>query len=294
MNFPDLRMTTSRINLPVVRSTAPARPLNNWLDQSWRILALPLLLFLALPLVAIFTQVRLPDLWATLNQEQVIQAVTLSLATSLCTALVTLLFGTPVAYLLSQRRTGFHRFADTLVDLPTVLPPAVAGVALLMAFGRRGLLGPWLTSTGIDIPFTILAVIMAQTFVAAPYYVKAAAIGFAGIDPELKQAAALDGADRWQTFRHIILPMTWMALLSGCVMTWARALGEFGATIIFAGNLPGRTQTMPLAIYIGFEIELKTALTLSIILICFSFLSLMIVKSILHRRLEADFEVKSG
>jgi molybdate transport system permease protein len=197
--------------------------------------------------------------------------------------------GTPVAYLLSKRHFRFYRLVDTLIDLPTVLPPAVAGVALLMAFGRRGLFGPWLEIAGINIPFTVIAVVMAQTFLAAPFYVKAAAIGFSAIGPELKEAAALDGANRWQIFRYVTLPLSWMALLSGSVMTWARALGEFGATIIFAGNFPGRTQTMPLAIYIGFEIDLNVALTLAIILISFSFLTLVIVKGFLHRRLDTAF-----
>jgi molybdate transport system permease protein len=134
---------------------------------------------------------------------------------------------------------------------------------------------------------------MAQVFIASPFYVKAASIGFAAIDPELKQAASLDGAGSWRTFREIDLPLSGMALLSGSVMTWARALGEFGATIIFAGNFPGRTQTMPLAIYMGFEIDLNVALTLSIILIGLSFLTLIIVKGILHRRVEADLEFGS-
>jgi len=174
-----------------------------------------------------------------------------------------------------------------------VLPPAVAGVALLMAFGRRGLFGPLLATAGISLPFTFAAVVLAQTFVAAPFYVKAAAIGFAGIDPEFRQAAALDGASRWQIFRFITLPLSWRALISGSVMTWARALGEFGATILFAGNFQGSTQTMPLAIYVGFETDINVAVTLSIILVCFSFLTLMIVKRILHHRLEVDLAFTS-
>ena len=266
----------------------PSRVWSAWAAQSWKLLTLPMLVFLTLPLLAILTRTTFSDLWNTLHQRQVTQAITLSLVTSLSTMLLTLLAGTPLAYLLAQRRSNFHRLADTLIDLPTVLPPSVAGVALLMAFGRRGLFGPWLSSMGINIPFSLFAVIMAQSFVAAPYYVKAAAIGFAGIDLELMQAAALDGANRWQIFRYVVIPLTWTALLSGMVMTWARALGEFGATIIFAGNLPGRTQTMPLAIYLGFEIDLKVALTLSIILILLSFASLMIVKGFLHRRVQAE------
>jgi molybdate transport system permease protein len=263
-------------------------------NQLWRLLAVPLLLFIALPIFAIFTRNSLVDLFANLDEGQVAQAIGLSLTTSLVTTLVILVFGTPVAYLLSQRHFRGYHFVDSLIDLPMVLPPSVAGVALLMAFGRRGLLGGWLAAAGISLPFTVIAVVMAQTFIAAPFYIKAAAIGFGGISQELKQAAGLDGASRWQTFRYIILPLSWPALLSGIVMTWARALGEFGATIIFAGNFPGRTQTMPLAIYIGFEIDLNVALTLAIILICFSFLTLIVVKGLLHRRLHAGQWGESG
>ncbi len=275
------------------QKVSPRQVYAAWAAQSWKLLALPLLLFLTIPLVAIWTRTSVADFWATLRQPQAVQAITLSLVSSFTTMLLALLFGTPLAYLLAQRRTGFTRFADTLIDLPVVLPPSVAGVALLIAFGRRGLFGPALSTVGISIPFTMLAVILAQLFVAAPYYVKAAAIGFTAIDPELKQAAALDGAGHWQTFRFLILPLSSTAMLSGMVMTWARALGEFGATIIFAGNLPGRTQTMPLAIYIGFEIDLEVALTLSIILICLSFFALAVVKGFLHRKLAADFESSS-
>lgn len=252
------------------------------------LLALPLLLFIILPLLSIFTHAPLSQLWSTLNEQQVIQAISLSIFTSLTTTLVSVLFGTPVAYLLSKRQFRFYRLVDTLIDLPYVLPPAVAGIALLMAFGRRGMFGGLLADAGLSIPFTTLAVIMAQTFIASPFYIKSAAIGFSGIDTELMQAAELDGANRWQTFRFIIVPLSWMALVSGCVMTMARALGEFGATILFAGNFPGRTQTMPLAIYIGFELDLNVALVLSIILICFSFFTLIIVKGILHRQIERD------
>ena len=258
----------------------------NWVDQSWKLLSLPLLLFITLPLVSLFTHASLSEVLKNLDQRAVLEAISLSLITSLATMLITLVFGTPVAYLLAQRRGRFHRLVDTLIDLPTVLPPSVSGVALLMAFGRQGLLGGWLAATGINLPFTTMAVIMAQVFIASPFYVKAASIGFAAIDPELKQAAALDGAGSWRTFRYIDIPLAGMALLSGSVMTWARALGEFGATIIFAGNFPGRTQTMPLAIYMGFEIDLNVALTLSIIMVGLSFLTLIIVKGMLHRRIE--------
>jgi molybdate transport system permease protein len=282
-------LSTPRYNVPH-RIGIPSHPdwFSQWSKESWKLLAWPLLLFITIPLLSLFVRSSLADFFTNLNQTQVIQAVVLSLITSLTTTVVTLIAGTPVAYLLAQRNFRFYRFVDTLIDLPTVLPPAVAGVALLMAFGRKGLLGLLLTTLDINLPFTAVAVIMAQTFIAAPLYVKAAAIGFSMIEPELKQAAALDGATHWQIFRHIVLPLSWMALLSGSVMTWARALGEFGATIIFAGNFPGKTQTMPLAIYIGFEIDLNVALTLAIILVCFSFLTLAVVKGILHRRWDTN------
>lgn len=250
---------------------------------AWQLLTLPMLLFILLPLVALFTRTSPREIVSTLNVKQVQQAVSLSLVTSLVTLTITLVFGTPLAYYLSRPGMPLYRLVDTLVDLPTVLPPSVAGVALLLAFGRQGLAGRLL---GVQIPFTTLAVIMAQTFIAAPFYIKAAAIGFASIDPELKQAAALDGAGRWQVFRHITVPLAWMGIVSGLVMTWARALGEFGATILFAGNFPGRTQTMPLAIYLGFEVNLNVAVTLSIILVVFSFVVLILLKTFLQHRIE--------
>jgi molybdate transport system permease protein len=250
---------------------------------TWKLLVMPMVLFIALPILALFLHWPSSHAWEILKQSQALQAISLSLVTSLTSVLLTILLGTPVAYYLSHQNYRLTRFVDTLVDLPTILPPAVAGVALLMAFGRRGLLGVWLNALGITLPFTPAAVIMAQTFIASPFYIRAATIGFNSIGCELKKAAAMDGANRWQVFRYIMVPMTWMSLLSGSVMTWARALGEFGATIIFAGNFPGRTQTMPLAIYIGFEINLDVAVTLSILMVGFSFLVIILLKGFLNQ-----------
>lgn len=252
----------------------------------WKASLLPYLLFILIPLFALLAGIRPADLARTLQQPAVWQAVRLSLLTSTVSVIVTLVIGTPVAYYLSHRQYRAFRLVDTLVDLPTVLPPAVAGVALLLAFGRRGLLGGWLNLLGISLPFTTAAVVMAQTFVAAPLFIKSAALGFAAIDCELKKSAALDGANRWQTFRHIIVPMSWPSMLTGAMLTWARALGEFGATIIFAGNYPGRTQTMPSAIYVGFELDLNVAVTLSVILVAFSFIALITVKWFVYRYIE--------
>jgi molybdate transport system permease protein len=254
--------------------------------HGWKLLILPMVGFIALPLIALFLNLPSANLWETIHQPQVQQAINLSLVTSVSTVLITILLGTPVAYYLSHRHYRFTRIVDTIIDLPTVLPPAVAGLALLLAFGRRGIIGTWLNTLGITFPFTPLAVIMAQTFIAAPLYIKAAAIGFASVGCELKKAAALDGANRWQVFRDIMLPMSWMSLLSGSVLAWARALGEFGATIIFAGNFPGRTQTMPLAIYLGFEIDIKIAITLSIIMVGFAFGAIILIKWFLNQSID--------
>jgi molybdate transport system permease protein len=242
-----------------------------------------MLAFIALPLVALLLRTSPAELLSNLRQPVVLQAVAVSLRTTLVATGIIVLFGTPLALFLAQRRTPMKGVVDTLADLPTVLPPAVAGVALLVAFGRRGLIGGLLADLGIEIAFTQAAVVMAQVFIASPLYIKAAALGFAAVDPETQQAAALDGANGWQILRYVLVPLSWPALLSGGLMSWARALGEFGATIIFAGNFPGRTQTMPLAIYIGFEVDLEVALTLSVILIGFSFLALLLVKGLLQR-----------
>lgn len=250
-------------------------------NRLW-LLSLPFLAFLILPLLALFLRIQPEQLLKNLGRPAVYHAIWLSLSTTTLATVSAILIGTPVAYQMARRTFPFKSVVDTLIDLPTVLPPAVAGVALLLAFGRRGLLGSVFADLGINIAFTPVAVVIAQTFIAAPLYLKSAIVGFAGVEAELEQAAALDGASRWDVFRRITTPLAWRALLSGAVLTWARALGEFGATIIFAGNFPGRTQTMPLAIYIGFELDLNVALTLSAILIVFSFLVLILVKLLVH------------
>jgi molybdate transport system permease protein len=248
------------------------------------LLSLPLIAFLVVPLTALLLRLSPAALLSHLFRPEVAQAIALSMATTTTTLLITLLVGTPVGFLLGRRRFHGRQLVDTLIDLPMVLPPAVAGIALLLAFGRRGIFGQYLDELGIHIAFTQSAVVLAQLFVAAPFYVKSAAAGFEAIDSELEQAAALDGANWWQVFSLITLPLARTALLGGAVMTWARALGEFGATIIFAGNFPGRTQTMPLAIYLGFEVELNIALTLSVILLAASFLVLLVVKGLLGQK----------
>jgi molybdate transport system permease protein len=249
------------------------------------ILALPLLLFVGLPLVALLLRAGLGVLLQNLANTQVMQAVSLTLMTTTLTTLLAVLMGTPLAYLLARYEFRGRNIVETMIELPMVLPPAVAGVALLMAFGRRGVLGSYLSDAGLELAFTQAAVVLAQLFVAGPFYVKAAIAGFAKVEKDIEEASAIDGAGPLTIFRQITVPLTWPALSGGLVMTWARALGEFGATIIFAGNFPGRTQTMPLAIYIGFELDLSVALTLSMMLLVISFGVLLVVKGLLRQRI---------
>ncbi len=270
--------------------TPRREPLLHLGRHAWKISALPFLLFILFPISALLVRTNTTLIVESLRQEAVRQAISLSIVTSLMTVTITLLIGTPVAYYLAHSQGGLHHLLDTLVDLPTVLPPSVAGVALLMAFGRSGVLGGWLSALDISLPFTSAAVVLAQTFVAAPLFIKSAAIGLGSVDLELRNAAAIDGANRWQTFWYVTMPLAWVSFLSGSALTWARALGEFGATIIFAGNFPGRTQTMPLAIYLGFEVDLRVALVLSTILILLSFLTILLVKLLLQVSISAGFQ----
>jgi molybdate transport system permease protein len=243
-----------------------------------------LLTFLVSPLAAIFLKVQTQeDLGSTLWQPIVTEALRLSVVTSLSSLCLAIVLGTPLAYLLARRRFRGAALLDTLIDLPMVLPPTVAGVALLMAFGRRGVLGAWLDAIGIQISFTTFAVILAQSFVSIPFYIRAARAGFQSVDQELERVAYTLGHAPFSVFLRVTVPLAFPALLGGAVMAWARALGEFGATIMFAGNFLVRTQTMPLAIYAAMESDLKAALVLSAILIVVSFSVLFGVRLLLHR-----------
>jgi len=212
-----------------------------------------------------------PRTWDLLNTSEVRQALTLSLWTSTVTVAITLVAGTPVAYLLARSRFPGMSVVDAFIDLPIVLPPTVAGVALLTAFGRRGLLGePIEDWTGFTFGFRTTAVIMAQLLVSAPFYIRAAKSGFEAVDVQVERVAYTLGASRVRTFFRITVPQAWPALLAGVVLCWARSMGELGATLIFAGNLEGKTQTMPLAIISAFEgssLGLAGAIALSLILL---------------------------
>jgi molybdate transport system permease protein len=265
---------------------APARPARRWVQDAWRITALPLILLFLIPILMLFVRTSPQAVLANIGQVTMLQAISISLRTTLASLGLILILGTPLAYWMGRYQFRYKKALDTLIDLPTVLPPSVAGLALLMTLGRRGPIGAWLGNIGIEVAFSTAAVVIAQTFIAAPFYVRAATLGFAGIDTEIEQAAQLDGASRWQTFRYVILPLSRIALLSGGVMSWARALGEFGATILFAGNFPGRTQTMPTAIYLAFETNLDSALILAVILVMIAFFSLLLIKLLVSHEAE--------
>ncbi len=228
-----------------------------------------LALFLGLPVAALVARSLGGGLLgaATLSRP-VVDALALSLVTTLASLLLAVAFGLPLAFVLARRRFRGKALVEAIVDLPIVLPPAVAGLALLLVLGRRGWIGGPLDELGITIPYTTLAVVLAQTFVAAPFFVRAARAGLAAVDPDLEDAARVDGAGEANVIRRVTLPLAAPALAGGLVMTWARALGEFGATIMFAGNFTGRTQTLPLVVYGEFQGgDLEAALAAATILV---------------------------
>lgn len=249
-----------------------------------------LILFLALPLAAMAWRALQESGGLTASErEQLWQAMRLSLVTSLISMGIVVLLGTPLAFLLARRQFRGLHLLNTVVDLPIVLPPAVAGIALLMAFGRQGVIGQWLDGLGITVGFTTTAVVMAQIFVAAPFYVRSARAGLQRVPPDTEEAAEVDGATAFAVFRDITLPLALPGVAAGLVLAWARALGEFGATIMFAGNFPGVSQTMPLAIYSRFSAgDLPSALLLSLILLMTSLVILLTARMVGSRTADGD------
>lgn len=244
---------------------------------------MPALLLLVLPILVLAARGIATQGWRTLPDSAVGDAIYLSIITTSLTVIVTVLTGTPLAYVLARWHFAGNRLLNTIVTLPIVLPPAVAGLALLLTFGRRGLLGPWLDVLDINIAFTTAAVVMAQVFVAAPFYIRAAQVGFRSISPEIEDAARVDGANGWILFRRIVLPLSGRALIAGLILAWARALGEFGATIMFAGSLQGRTQTMPLLVYNIFERDIDAAIWTGLLLVAVALVALIISQILVPR-----------
>ena len=242
-------------------------------------LAIVAIAFFALPFLGMIWRLPWGDVWSTLSSENARKALRLSLWCSLWSTAAALLFGVPLAWLLARVEFRGRTAVRALCTLSMVLPPVVAGVALFYALGRRGLVGQYLDRWfGFTLPFTTYGVIVAQTFVAMPFLVITVEAAFRQMDPRFEDAARTLGASRWYVFRHVTLPAIRPGVVAGAVLAWARALGEFGATITFAGNFPGRTQTMPLAIYLANEIDPDEAVVLSLVLVAVSFAVLVALR----------------
>ena len=237
--------------------------------------------FLLLPLIAVFTQGSLRE---GFHQSGAWTALRISFETSGVSLGLMIVFGTPISYLLATTEFPGKTLVTTLFELPLVLPPAVAGLGLLVAFGRFGLVGPQLTALGISLPFTKAAVVMAMTFVASPLYVRQAIAAFTAVDSDLLAASRTLGAGPARTFFRVAVPVAAPGLGAGAALGWSRALGEFGATILFAGSLPGKTETAPIAIYLGLEQGLNQALALGALLITVSAIVLIAAKLLIRGR----------
>lgn len=251
---------------PAPRRTGQGRP-------PWVLLPLAAVAvaYLAIPFVALLQRAPWSDLGQLVGQPVVTDALRLSLTTAFAATAIALVLGIPLAWVLARTRFPGRSAARALVTLPMVLPPVVGGAALLFAFGRRGLFGgPVYDSTGFLLPFSTWGVVAANTFVAMPFLVLTVESGLRAADTRFEDAAATLGASRWTVFRRITLPHAAPSIVAGAVLCWARALGEFGATVTFAGNLQGRTQTMPLAVFLALESDRDAAVALSLVLVAVS------------------------
>lgn len=237
--------------------------------------ALAGLAFLVLPVAGLVIKAPWRTLPGRLTEPAVLDALRLSVQCATLATVLSVLLGVPLAWLLARVDFPGRRLVRALVTVPLVLPPVVGGVALLLVLGRKGIVGSWLDSAfGITLPFTTAGVVIAEAFVAMPFLVIAVEGALRGADDRYEEAAATLGAGRWTVFRRVTLPLVAPGIAAGTVLCWARALGEFGATITFAGNFPGRTQTMPLAVYLALETDLQAAIVLSLLLLTVSVLIL--------------------
>ncbi len=248
--------------------------------------------FIGLPIIALLARAaQQDDLWSAVTGDLALTALRLSLVTSVISIAVVIIGGTPFAYLLARSEHWLARLVDGLVELPIVLPPVVAGVAMLMAFGRGGVIGGLLDDAGIGISFTTTAVVFAQVFVAAPFYVRSAKLGFQSVSRDYEDVSQTLGVSPIVTFWRITLPLAAPSIITGLGLSWARALSEFGATMMFAGNLIGETQTMPLAIMTAMESSggIDSALALSALLLAVSVLALAVLTIASRRRWSGRF-----
>jgi molybdate transport system permease protein len=252
------------------------------------LIVLAYFLFVALPIAAVFLRINPSLVNEQLHNAQIIDAINLSLYTSAVATVIAFVLAVPTAYFMATRKFRGKAIIDTIIDLPIVLPPAVAGVALLYAFAPKGLLGPVLNSLHWTIPGYTIAVIIAETFVASPFLLRSAKTGFENMDKDIFNSAKILSGSRLRVFFTVSFPLSIRAITSGTMMTWARAMGEFGATLMFAGNLPGITTTMPLAIYsLLYSPDPSLGVMLSIILIVISFSVLIVIRLLEQNRLGA-------
>jgi molybdate transport system permease protein len=268
---------------PPATVAAVRRRRTSWGDRGLFLVAGLFALFLGLPVATLVVRsVYDGSLGIALASPEILTALWLSLATTAVSLVVTVLLGLPLAIVLARRSFRGKSLVEAVVDLPIVLPPSVAGLALLLVFGRRGLLSAPFDVFGIIVPFTTVAVIVAQVFVSAPFFVRSARTGLSGVDRDLEDAARVDGASERHLFRTITVPLAGTALAAGIVMSWARSLGEFGATIMFAGNVEGQTQTLPLVVYSEFQGgDLDASIAASAILVLAA-LAVLIAVRFLH------------
>jgi molybdate transport system permease protein len=244
--------------------------------------------FISLPLLSLVIWTVDKSAWRAMTSPEALDALSLSARTTAMTMLILLVVGTPAAYVLARMDFPGNRVVNTLIDLPVVLPPSAAGIALLLTFGSLGLVGEYLNAFGVTISFTTAAVVMAEVFVAAPFYVRQAATGFGAIDRRIEEAAMVDGAGRVTVYFRITVPLAFPAIVAGALTAWARALGEFGATIIFAGNFRGITQTIPLAIFAEFQSNFDAAVALSALVLGFAFTVILTVRYLTRRATEYE------
>ncbi len=249
-------------------------PLRDSISWGFILCGILLIFFMASPVLALIYRAILANPLTHIGDPSVVETIILSLTTSFGATFIAFALGTPLAYMLARWDVPLRSWWNMITDLPIILPPSVAGLALLMVFGRQGVIGQYLSDFGLTIPFTTAAVLIAQLFVAAPFFTRQARVGFAEIDQQIEEAARTEGANEILLFWRIMMPVNKKAIISGVVLCWTRALGEFGATLMFAGNLKGVTQTIPLALYVGMERDLNIALVLAGVLITISILVL--------------------
>jgi len=239
--------------------------------------------FISLPIVSLILWTISEDSWRAMASPLARDALLLSIRTTAISMLIIVLVGTPAAYVLARADFRGKRFLDALIDIPAVLPPSAAGIALLLTFGRFGLVGKYFDAFGVTISFTTAAVVIAEIFVAAHFYVRQASVGFSSVRRDVEEAAMVDGAGRFTVFTKVTVPLAFPALVAGALTAWARALGEFGATIIFAGSFKGITQTIPLAIFAEFQSDIDAAVALSVLVLGFAFAVILTVRYLTAR-----------